>query len=56
MNGIVCNSIDDVYKEMVKCIRERLNEDPDNADYYEYLLQLPKNVLLKIFEDCYEEV
>lgn len=56
MNGIICNSKDDVYKEMVKCIRERLDEDPDNAEYYEYLLHLPEDVLLEMFKDTYEEV
>lgn len=56
MDGIICNSKDELYNEMIKAIREAMYNDPDDAEYYEELIRLPKDVLLDMFKDTYEEI
>lgn len=56
MDGVMCNSKDELYNEMTKAIREVMANNLDDAEYYEELLRLPKDVLLEMFKDTYEEV
>lgn len=56
MDGILCNTKDELYSEMIKAILEVMSENPDDAEYYEELIRLPKDVLLEMFKDTYEEV
>lgn len=83
MNGIMCNSKDELYNEMIKTIYEQLHDEyeslskmcgdysrdlrrkalhvymeetRDRIKYLENLTLLSKDLLLKTFSDCYEEV